>query len=132
MQGRGSALSRGFVAAVYDCRIEAALGAHRDAATAIARQRVFVCKVGSARCRTARESGRGIVSHAPSFSRAAAFERSMVVSTVQAQVVNRSSVEFLHFFTRPGVPPFDHKIFFKKIFPPPADVRPRLIGSPSK
>ena len=33
-----SALPRGFVAAVYDCRIGAPPGAHRDAATAIARQ----------------------------------------------------------------------------------------------
>jgi hypothetical protein len=44
----------------------------------------------------------------------------MVVSTVQAQVVDRSSVELLHSFTRPRVPPFDHKIFFQKIFSSPS------------
>lgn len=35
----------------------------------------------------------------------------------------------MHSFRHPGVPPFDQKIFFKKKFPPPADVRPTLIGS---
>jgi hypothetical protein len=39
--GLRSALPRGFVAAVYDFRIGGPSGAHRDAATAIARQRAI-------------------------------------------------------------------------------------------
>ncbi len=45
------ALPRGFVAAVYDCRIGAPPGAHRDIATATARLRSRVYTLGSARRR---------------------------------------------------------------------------------
>jgi hypothetical protein len=45
-----SALPRGFVAAVYDCRMSPP-GAHRDAATAIARQRARASRVGTPRRR---------------------------------------------------------------------------------
>ena len=38
---QGLALPRGSVAAVYDCRIGGPSGAHRDAATATARQRAI-------------------------------------------------------------------------------------------
>ena len=113
MQGRGGAPSL-----THSCG-GAAIASRRNAAVAAEEWvKPEVDPPMVSRCRTARESGRGIVSHAPSFSRAAAFERSMVVSTVQVQAVDRSSVEFLHFFTRPEVPPFDHKIFFKKFFHP--------------
>ena len=127
MQGRGGAPSL-----THSCG-GAAIVSRRDAAGAA--EEWVKAKVDPpmfSRCRTARESGRGIVSHAPSFSRAAAFERSMVVSTVQAQVVDRSSVELLHSFTRPEVPLICSQKYFKNNFPPPADVRPGLIGSHSK
>ena len=44
----------------------------------------------------------------------------MVVSTVQAQIVDRSSVEFLHFFTRPEVPVICSQNFFQKNFSTPS------------
>jgi hypothetical protein len=48
---KGLAFPRGFVAAVYDCRIGAPHATHRDAATATARQRARAYRVRSARRR---------------------------------------------------------------------------------